>query len=115
MALLIMRTTQMPIDAAASADLRGVNDNGIAAEEVIKPALPPRGKSWVLAALQEPVGCTSRGVKSGFALAKAGSLAREVVCKPIECGAAQRPDGRSSCRRGSDPASPVLLLPCVRR
>jgi hypothetical protein len=32
MALLIMRTTQVPNDAAASSDPRGVNDIGIAAE-----------------------------------------------------------------------------------
>ena len=41
-----MRTTQVPIDAAASSDPRGVNDIGIAAEEVIKPAFPPRVQIW---------------------------------------------------------------------
>ena len=46
MALLIVCTTQVPIDAAASADMGGVNDNGIAAEEVIKPAFPRWVQIW---------------------------------------------------------------------
>lgn len=61
-AVLITRTTQVPFDLAASAALRGVNDSGIDAKRIIRPAFPAGRKFGALANHQGTAGRTSRGV-----------------------------------------------------